>query len=198
MRRADEGAPMAKATTKKTASNRGKARHDDERYGEVLYSFSYEMDDLNYFNAAGLVGSNRIQQIVAGSSMVLLLLIIGSLYDRERPLYRVAITAFILFIVLSIVGQNWTKIRDRYVSKSSLAQIGNPDRHVIVTAETMVVEGPDDTVSSYPLSEFKKLAEDSDGALAKFGKRRYVYIPRKALSETRFRNLAKMLQGKRD
>ncbi|RVU96689.1 hypothetical protein EII22_10730 [Coriobacteriales bacterium OH1046] len=188
---------MAKATTKRAVSNRGNARHDDGKYGEVLYSFSYEMDDLNYFNAAGLVGSNRMQQILTGSSMVLLLLIIGSLYDREHPLYPVAIAAFILFLALSIASQNWTRIRDRYVSRSSLTQLGGTDRHVVVTAEAMIVEGPDDTVSSYPLSEFKKLAEDSDGALAKFGRRRYVYIPRKALSETRYRSLTKMLREQR-
>lgn len=188
---------MAKAAGRKTASNRGKARRDDGKYGEVLYSFSYEMDDLNYFNAAGLVGSNRMQQILTGSSMALLLLIIGSLYDREHPLYPVTIAAFVLFLVLNVIGQNWTRIRDRYVSASSLTQLGSPERHVVVTTEAMIVEGPDDAASSYPLSELKKLAEDSDGALAKFGKRRYVYIPRKALSETRYRNLTKMLQEQR-
>ncbi len=177
-----------KSTAQKTA------RRDDDRHGEALYSFSYDMDDVNYLNAARLVGPSRIQQIVTVSSAVFLLVIIASVYNREQPLYPATIAGFVLFFACGAVGRNWPSLRERYVARSNLAQGSAPGRRISVTAEAMIVEGHDGTACTYPLAELKGVAEDSDGALAKFGQRRYVYIPCKALSETRFRSLVKMLR----
>ena len=89
------------------------------------------------------------------------------------------------------------EVRDWYVTKTNLMQPGDPERRVVVTAETMVVEGPDDAVTTYPLSELKAVALDEDGALAKFGGKRYVYIPARALSDTRYAALVKMLRSRK-
>ena len=188
---------MAKKNTKNAAPKQERPRHDDGKYGEVLYSFSYDMDDINLFNASSLIGPSRIHQVFPIASMLLLLVIIGSLYDREHPIYPLAITAFVLFIGISSMINNWTKVRDWYVTKTNLMQPGDPERRVVVTADTMVVEGPDDAVTTYPLSELKAVALDDDGALAKFGGKRYVYIPARALSDTRYAALVKMLRSRK-
>ena len=187
---------MARKSSKKTAPEQEKPKFDDARYGEVLYSYSFDLDNEKYFNASGLVGTSRLQQIYTIASMACLLLIILSLYDREHPIYPIAIVCFILFVGGSIAYNRSVQIRDRYVSKSTLAQTDDKARHVVVTPEKIVVEGPGDTVSEYSLSEVKKVAEDEDGALAKLGGRRYVYVPRKALSESRFNGLVKLLREK--
>ena len=85
---------MAKKNTKNAAPKQERPRHDDGKYGEVLYSFSYDMDDINLFNASSLIGPSRIHQVFPIASMLLLLVIIGSLYDREHPIYPLAIAAF--------------------------------------------------------------------------------------------------------
>lgn len=180
---------------KKPVPQPEKPKHDDAKYGDVLYSFSYDMDDMNFFNAMSLVGSGRLQQFFPPISMVLLLIIIMSLYDREHPIYPLAVAAFVGFIALSTVVNKWTSIRSWYVSKSTLDQPGSLDRHVVVTAQEIVVEGPDDMVTTYPLSEIKKVSQDEDGALVKLGKRRYVYIPQKALSDSRYTALIKLLRS---
>ena len=77
---------MAKKNTKNAAPKQERPRHDDGKYGEVLYSFSYDMDDINLFNASSLIGPSRIHQVFPIASMLLLLVIIGSLYDREHPI----------------------------------------------------------------------------------------------------------------
>ena len=188
---------MAKKNTKNAAPKQERPRHDDGKYGEVLYSFSYDMDDINLFNASSLIGPSRIHQVFPIASMLLLLVIIGSLYDREHPIYPLAVAAFVGFIALSTVVNKWTSIRSWYVSKSTLDQPGSLDRHVVVTAQEIVVEGPDDMVTTYPLSELKAVALDEDGALAKFGGKRYVYIPARALSDTRYAALVKMLRSRK-
>ena len=173
-----------------------KPKHNDEQYGEVLYSYSYDLDDLNYFNASGLVGPGRMQQIFALVSMALLLVIIGSLYDTEPPLYPVAITAVVLFFAVGAVMGNWTKIRDRYVSSTNLAQTLDARRHVVVTPDAVVVEGPEDRVETLPLSDLRKVAADDEGVLAKFTQRRYAYVPVRALSDQRYHGLVKLLREK--
>ena len=180
---------------KKAAPKQEKPKRDDEKYGDVQYSFSYDMDDLNFYNATCLIGSGRLQQFFPPIGMILLLIIILSLYDREHPIYPLAVAAFISFIALSTVINKWTTIRNWYVAKTTLGQLGSPERHVVVTADTITQEGPDDTVATYPLSEIRRVAEDDDGALVKLGKGRYVYIPRKALSDSRYNALVKMLRG---
>lgn len=196
MRKQDERIPMAKSSAKKAAPKAERPKHNDEQYGEVLHSLSYEFNSENYFNAAGLVGSSRMQQYITVASMGLLLLIIASLYDQEHPLYPGAIAGFILFLLLSITANRWPQLRDAYLKESTLALTEDTHRHVVVTPGEIIVEGPGEEVNRYPISQIKKIAEDSDGALVKLGAMRYVYIPRKSVSETRYRALLKTLRNK--
>ena len=187
---------MAKKASKKVAPKQEKPRHNDEQYGEVLYAYSYTMDDENYLNAASLVGPGRIQQIITSVSMVFLVLITVALYNEAHRVYPLAIASFVLFIALSILNQNWTKVRNRYVAGTDLNHSADSARHVVVTPEKIVVEGPGDTVRDYALSEVKSVAEDSDGALIKLGQKRYVYAPRRSFSESRYTGLVQFLREK--
>ena len=186
---------MAKKSNRKGAAATEKPKYDDTKYGEVRYSFSYSMGDEDYLDAKSLVGPANVTQYLSLASMALLVIVIFLLYDRSHVNMPLLIVTIVLLIVLGFAMTSWPKIVDRYISSTNIASKGGSLRHVVVTSDTLVVEGPDGQVATYPLAELKRVPSFENGALAKFGGRRYVYIPRRALSNSRYDALIKFLRS---
>ena len=72
----------------------------------------------------------------------------------------------------------------------------NVRRHVAVTDDAVHVENEDGELGCYSLSELRVVHSTSEFLVADFGEKRYVYVPRSALSENRYRDLVRFLNEK--
>lgn len=184
---------------KKSASRRKGAspqrRFDDAQYDDVRFTATFEYNELSLARAASWIWP-RGKYVTLGVAFVSLLLLVGMLYI-DQGLLIPAMAPLAVSIVASSLNSRWDKVQLRYARRSSLAldETSDPQvRHVVVCGDAVHVEvenGPKDT---YPLSDLRVIHSNHESVFAGFGDRRYVYVPRSAMSEGRFHELVRFLE----
>lgn len=174
------------------------AKYDDSRYGEVLFSVTYEVNEYSIDQAAGFLGGETPKKISLGiSALGLLGLILVLMYNSNSlPL------AFVMLgisVAASAASTNWHKIQTWFARRSNLGIRGEKDnrRHVVVTNDFVAIEGPESYETKLPFSDLRRVDADDSICLAYFGHESYAYFPRPAMSENRFHNLVVFLRAKR-
>lgn len=183
---------MAKKKANAAARRRDNTEHfDDSAYEGIRYSLTYEMDELSFSRAAALLAPPWLYNAALVCSLIGLIGIILVLVADQNNVIP-AVIFFAIAILGSVVGNNWTRMVASRARKTTLGLPGeDKHRHVVITDKDLFELGPDDRKVSYPLSDLKRAAGDDEGCILDFGAKRYVYVPRAAMSENRYRSLVR-------
>ncbi|MGI6231192.1 MAG: hypothetical protein ACOYJL_09900 [Tractidigestivibacter sp.] len=185
-----------KQSSKAKAAEEARQEKSDRKYGTPLFSLTYEMNELEFSRAATLVYSDRIKDALTAVSIVSIVLMIMSIIQNPDDLF-LAMIFVVLSVVATAVSSSWPSITANRARNTSLGLVGeNNRRHVVVTADKVVEEGPDDRVEEIPISDLSAFRWNDDFCVAAFSKKRFIYVPRSAMSEGRYRNLLRYFQEK--
>ena len=166
---------------------------DDSMYDNVRYSMTFEYGELGLTRASELLAPRARTYLLAGCVASLVLLIFVTLVMGDS--YPLLIAAFVVALCLLNAFANIAHIRLNYVRASTIDPASYDGTiHVVVDDEAVHVRDTRGVGGDYPLAELKHVNANSEGILARFGYRRYVFVPRKALSEGRFNSLAQLLK----
>ena len=183
---------------KKTAARRreGKLEFNDDAFENVRASATYDYNELVLARAAERIHPRTRQYLtfVNLASLLILVFCAWNFRDSNALLLVLAVIAFALLYVWA----NWNTIQLRLARGGSLALEG-PDerRHVVVCDDAVHVQSNLGSSATYQLSDLKWVSATDECLLACFGRGRYVYVPRRCLSENRYRDLVRFLEDKR-
>lgn len=174
------------------------SKYDDSKYGDVLFSVTYEVNEYTIDQAAGFLGGETPKKICLGISALGLLGLILVLMNNSDSL-PLAFVMLGVSVAASAAATNWHRIQTWFARRSNLGIRGERDdrRHVVVTNDFVAIEGPEIYEAKLPLSDLRRVDADDSICLAYFGHKNYAYFPRPAMSENRFHNLVVFLRGKR-
>lgn len=188
---------MAKKTARAVARRKNAERttFNDKKYGHTLFSATFEYGEGALARSSELLGL-RLKNILTGVSFAALLsMILVLLIDSSMVVLIGALFVVAAALVMMTTRWNWFQLR--YARSTTLAAPSTPERlHVAVTDDAVHVEGENGERGCYKLSDLRVVHSTSEFLVADFGERRYVYIPRKALSEGRYRSLLEFLREK--
>lgn len=165
---------------------------DDSAYENVLVSATFDYNQASYAHAALLLAPRAKQRLTFASltSLILMLFCAWNFRDNQVLLYTTAGLAILILFVWS----NWERLQGRYARSSTLGLAGGPERrHVVVCDDAVHVQSSTGASDTFPLSDLRTVRYTDEHLVAGFGSRRYVYVPRRALSEGRYRKLATFL-----
>lgn len=193
---------MAKKGTKTAAKRRDAEkdvesfRFDDSKFGRPLFSATFDYNELSLARAAEMLAPRAPLALKLVSAVPLLGIVLSALAFKGNnvPLY-VSFAAALACIVLT---GRWSEIVRGYARQGSLApSAGGERRHVVVTSDAVHMENEQGEIGSYNLSDLRVVYRNAECVVAGFGQKRYVYVPRTALSEGRFRELGRFLEERR-
>ena len=185
---------MAKKNTARRKAVAGKeAAFDDSRYGNVLYSMTFDYNELGLTRASELLAPRMRSALSAGSFVSLALLVLAALVFGDQG-YPLLIVLFLISVGFLYASSNIARLRLRYARTTTLDPVAyNGTLHVAVGDDAIHVRDSQGAGGDYPLSELKTLGSSPEGLVAGFGSKRYVFVPRSSMSEGRFHELARML-----
>lgn len=185
---------MAKKTAVRRRDESGE--FDNSAYENVRVSATFDLNEVSLSYAAELVAPGIKRTLRPISFMALILLVFAAWQFRDQQTFL--IVPAIVVMALLFAWSNWNRLQTRVIRSSSLALADGPERmHVVVCDDAVHTESSSGKRETYPLSQLKTLHATDECLLAGFGRRRYVYVPRKALSEGRYRSLVEFLREKR-
>lgn len=179
----------------RAAQQRAELARDRERFGEVLFSVSYDANDRVIANASVLyLPQDRSHIAVAVAAAGLLIMLVCMIIGAAQTV-GVLIFGLVLAAAASIVAGRWNDIQLGAILRTNLAGPANDQRrHVAVTPEQIVVEGPGDASLSRALSDVSKVRRNASGTLVLFKDRHEVaYFPLANLGERRTEKLVDFL-----
>ena len=165
---------MAKKSAVRRRSEQ--SEFSDDAFENVRASMTYDYNELVLARAAERIHPRTKQYLTFVNLASLLILVFCAWNFRD----------------------NWNTIQLRVARRGSLALEGpNERRHVVVCDDAVHVQTNLGSSTTYPLSDLKWVSATDECLLASFGRRRYVYIPRRCLSENRYRDLIRFLEDQR-
>ena len=171
------------------------ARFDDKKYGRVLFSATFDYNELSFARASETLG-HGYRKILTGVAFLALLALVVVLLVDEKPTVLLVATFLVAFALVFAVSR-WDRLQQTYARRTVLAPDADaPTRHVAVCEDGVHVEDTSGSLGDYDLSDLRSVSQNTDCVVASFGDGRYVYIPRSAMSENRFRLLGTFLKGK--
>ena len=172
---------------------------DEKKFKSPRIQATFDYNELSLVRA-----SNQLWQtgknVALGVAMVsLVCIIVYILLAGGEGNLAPAIVLLAVSVVSSATVTRWDKVQLRRARTTSLGLEGEAERRrVTVTDDAVHMETSNGAEVSYPLSSLCKVFATEDSVTADFGKNRYVYVPRTALSENRFRELVRILKEARD
>ena len=149
----------------------------DEKYGKPLFSLTYDMNEYELARAANLYGPDRMKDIFNGAAILSLALLILVLVTMSENIV-LTMALLVIAVITSSITTSWSRFATFLARKSTLGLVGEDNRrHIVVTEDKVVEEGPDDRVVEYPLSELKHSRSSNEATVVDFGTKRCVYIP---------------------
>lgn len=171
------------------------ARFDDTKYGRTLFSATFDYNELSFARASETLG-HGYRKVLTGLAFLALLALVVVLLVDEKPTALVVVTFLVAFALVFAVSR-WDRLQQAYARRTVLApKVGVPTRHVAVCEDSVHLEDATGALGDYDLSELRSVSQNTDCLVASFGNGRYVYVPRAAMSENRFRLLGTFLKGK--
>lgn len=170
-------------------------RFDDTKYGRTLFSATFDYNELSFARASETLG-HGYRKVLTGLAFLALLALVVVLLVDEKPTALVVVTFLVAFALVFAVSR-WDRLQQAYARRTVLApKAGVPTRHVAVCEDSVHLEDATGALGDYDLSELRSVSQNTDCLVASFGNGRYVYVPRAAMSENRFRLLGTFLKGK--
>lgn len=175
--------------------NETHAKRDAERYGDVLFSATYDITEKLAKQAAVLYGAPRLSD---AAIVMLVVGLVGLVVTLATPYHDVFVmlVSLIFAVTGSTATRNWPNIQAWALMGTNIGESQTDvHRHVVVTSDEVVVEGPGAEVARYPLLQLKRARHDENGCLASFGRGRVAYFPARVMSASKLRELVQMFEG---
>ncbi|MBM6774386.1 hypothetical protein [Olsenella profusa] len=194
---------MAKKTAarRKAANKAAKAKTDasakfsDEKYQDVRFSATFDYDEMCFVRAAEQLGPRAKTAMTAANFGSLILLVLVALFAGDQTVLLIIL--FFVAVALIYGARNWQGLQQRYARGTMLAPDPEAARtHVAVCEDAIHVENAKGPVLDCSYSDLRFVHSTAESLVAVFTGRRYVFVPRSALSESRFHELVKFLRGK--
>lgn len=184
---------MAKKSSRRKAAAQAQSAFDDKKYEGVRFSATFEYNELTFTRAAEQLFPRGRSAATIVTFLLLVLLVLTALMLENTP---VLVVLFVLCLVAMNAATRWSDLQIWYARSTTLAPgDGAERRHVVVCEDEVHVEDESGDDAAYPLSSLRVVYATSDFLVAGFGNKRYVYVPRSALSESRFRDLVGFLDA---
>lgn len=167
---------------------------DQEKYGEVLFSTTYDVDVEIVRSAAALYGSPRMRGIAVG---MVALGIVGLWLYLAVGIHHIVLLIASLIPMASgyVAARNWNNVQAWALMGSNLGASGDDvRRHVVVTPAEVIVEGPGAETCRYELARMRRVRHDANGCLASFGRGEVAYFPASKAGAGRLRALEQFLE----
>lgn len=186
---------MAKKTPKTAAGHKSPSqpRFDDKKYGKALFSATFDYNELSFARASETLG-HGIRNVVTAAAFVALLALVVVLLVDEKPTVLVFVV-FAVSLALVFATTRWDYLQMRYARRTTLAPTPPSEvRHVVVCEDSAHMENEAGPIGDFDLADLRTVRQNGDCVVAGFGEGRYIYVPRAALSENRFRELGRFLK----
>lgn len=166
---------------------------DDSKYDHVLYSMTFDYNELGLARASELLAPRLRGALSAASFISLAVLVLAALAFGNQG-YPLLIALFLVSVGLLYASSNIARLRLRYARTTTLDPAAyDGTLHVAVEEDAVHVSDARGAGGDYPLAELRTSNSSPEGILAGFGAKRYVFVPRSSMSEGRFRELAALL-----
>lgn len=192
---------MAKKTTARRKAAKAKAQADapakfnDEKYPDVRFAATFDYDEMSFVHAAEQLGPRaKTAMTAANFGSLILLVLVALLAGNQTVLLLILFFVAVAFIYGS---RNWQSLQLRYARGTMLAPDPEAGRtHVVVCNGGVHVENEKGPVMDCDYPDLRFVHSTDESLVAVFSGRRYVFVPRSALSESRFHELVKFLREK--
>lgn len=171
---------------------------DDHAYENVRFTATFDYNELALERAAAALAprAQRGVQVAEGAAL-LAIVIVALLFGTEGTTVPL-VALFVVALVLVYVANRWSDLRLRHARRGTLEPAAGGERmHVVVCDDAVHVQSDKRPVQDLPLSNLRVVYGTSDYLVAGFDSHAYVYVPRSALSESRFRDLTRFLNERR-
>lgn len=192
---------MAKKTTARRKAAKAKAQADapvkfsDEKYPDARFSATFDYDEMSFMRAAEQLGPRAKTAMTAANFGSLIVLVLVALFAGDQT----ALLIILFFVAVALIygSRNWQGLQMRYARGTMLAPDPEAKRmHVVVCEDGVHVENEKGPVTDCDYSDLRFVHSTGESLVAVFSGRRYVFVPRSALSESRFHELVKFLREK--
>lgn len=192
---------MAKKTTARRKATKARAQADapvkfsDEKYQDVRFSATFDYDEIGFVRAAEQLGPRAKTAMSAANFGSLIVLVLVALFAGDQT----ALLIILFFVAVALIygSRNWQGLQMRYARGTMLAPDPEAKRtHVVVCEGGVHVENEKGPVTDCDYSDLRFVHSTGESLLAVFSGRRYVFVPRSALSESRFHELVRFLREK--
>ena len=185
---------MAKNSPARRRDIAAKGAFDDGAYDNVVLSATFEQNELTLNRAAEQLAPRLKSSFTFVNLASLLVLVAAAVLFGD--LTAVLIVLFLIAIALLYVSSHPNRLAVRYARGTNLSPSAYEGSvHVVVCDDAVHVEDEGGSHETFPFSELRSVRSTPDCVVAGFGRRRYVFVPRSALSEGRFRELIRVLEG---
>lgn len=185
---------------KKTAPRRKDASTDSNfangTYPGERIVATFEYNELSLMRASELLAP-RLRSALTFVNFALLIIIVLIAMTLGNRAWLPLVLLFAGSVIVLYASRNWSKLQLAYARSTNLRLDGGSVQYCVVVCDDAIhVEDENGGVTTYNLSELRGIHENPDMILARFPSKRYVLIPRTALSEGRFRELSRILNEK--
>lgn len=175
----------------------GVIEQDKKKYGAILFQITYDVDVDITKNAAPLYGSPHSSDVAIVMVGVGILGLAMTLAMGVHNLVLL-IASLIIAVSGSTATRNWENVQAWALMGTNLgASEDDVRRHVVVTPEQIIIEGPGAETTCYDLHKIKRVRHNANGCLVSFGRGKVAYFPASKMSVDRLRELEHFLEEKK-
>lgn len=184
---------MAKKSAVRRRDASAQSMFDDSKYEGVRVSATFELNELTLSRAAEQLAP-RLKRSMTFVNLAALLLLVGAAFVLP-DVTALLIALFIVSVIATYVTYNWGKVTLRYARTTTLSPTAfQGSVHVVACDDAVHVEDAHGAHIDLDYADLRVVYPTSEFVVAGFGSKRYVYVPRTALSEGRFRELVRILE----
>ena len=183
---------MAKKSPARRHEPSAQSMFDDSKYEGVRVSATFEYNELTLSRAAEQLAPRLKSSMVFANLASLLALVAAAILVPDLSALLIAL--FIVSVILMYVQYNWNKLMVQYARTTTLAPTAyQAPIHVVACDDALHLEDAGSVDVRFDYADLRVVYPTSEFVVAGFGSKRYVYVPRSALSEGRFRELVRTL-----
>ena len=187
---------MAKKSAARRREQSAQSLFDDSKYEGVRVSATFEYNELSLSRAAEQLAPRLKSSMVFLNLASLLALVASAVLLPDLSALLIAL--FVVAVIIMYVQYNWNKLAASYARTTTLDPAAHEGSvHVVACDDALHLEDAGGTQEHYDYADLRVVYPTSEFVVAGFGKKRYVYVPRSALSEGRFRELVRLLDEHR-
>ena len=185
---------MAKKSPARRRDASAQSLFDDSKYEGVRVSATFEQNELTLSRASEQLAP-RLKKSMTFLNLAALVMLVGAAFVLP-DVTALLVALFLVSMAATYVTYNWGKVTLRYARTTTLSPTAfQGSVHVAACDDALHVEDAHGARMDLKYADLRVVYPTAEFVLAGFGSERYVYVPRSALSEGRFRELIRILNS---